>query len=108
MNCLWQVKINNGKPLLFLERKDAEAEFKAHIQAVGVRISSVDIERVDIRDVDPRDLERCGFYLNCRPATPEEVVQGKACWCGGCHAVCVNQGKDALVVCKRFKDRSCK
>ncbi len=41
---------------------------------------------------------------DCRPATEDEVKNGKAAWCHVCQSTCINRGKDAIVVCSRFTD----
>lgn len=61
MSWVWAVKINNNRPLIFTSREEAEAEFRAHLPAVGVRISSLNIERMDPRDVDP-----CSWWVERR------------------------------------------
>ena len=57
-NEMWQVTVDNRRPLVYSRRSDAFAVFRQKESFIGTCFKSVELERVDARDVNPADIVR--------------------------------------------------
>ena len=80
-------------------------------EAVKLALSLLDLEKgVPYKTVSQKDIDFLKAALADsettipRPATVQEVKDGKAKWCSVCDADCPNKGKDLRRMCERFED----